>query len=144
MAVYEKAAWKGKSAMEVKPWGTETKWSALRSVSGKMLNIKEGHRTSLKYNKRKDEAFYVMNGKVKFYYADEEWLHYKDAKMKSTILQTGESMNVQSMCVYRIHALEESLIIEIGDFQNGSDFVRIEDDYGRHVTNRQLPNAFEE
>ena len=53
MALYEKAAWKGRSAMEIKPWGTETKWSALRNVNGKMLNIREGHRTSLKYNKRK-------------------------------------------------------------------------------------------
>ena len=144
MALYEKAAWKGSSAMEIKPWGTETKWSALRNVNGKMLNIQEGCRTSLKYNKRKDEAFYVMSGKVKFYYADEEWLHFENVKMKSVILEKGESMNVQSMCVYRIHALEESVIIEIGDFQLGNDFVRIEDDYGRETTKRTLPNTFED
>ena len=53
-------------------------------------------------------------------------------------------MNVQSMCVYRIHALEESVIIEIGDFQLGNDFVRIEDDYGRETTKRTLPNTFED
>ena len=144
MALYEKAAWKGRSAMEIKPWGTETKWSALRSVNGKMLKIKEGHRTSLKYNRRKSEAFYVLAGKVKFYYADEEWLHYKNVKMKSTILEQGQSMNVQSMCVYRIHALEDSDIIEIGDYESMSDCVRIEDDYGREVTDRMLPNTFEE
>ena len=144
MAFYDKAAWKGKSMTNEKPWGTETRWSALRSVNGKMLKIREGHRTSLKYNKRKDEAFYVLSGKVKFYYADEEWLHYKNVKMKSAILEEGQSMNVQSMCVYRIHALVDSDIIEIGDYEMSSDCVRIEDDYGREVTNRALPNMFED
>ena len=143
MAFYDKAAWKGSSMTQEKPWGKETKWSALRSVNGKMLKIREGHRTSLKYNKRKDEAFYVLSGKVKFYFADEEWLHYKNIKMKSVILEKGESMNVQSMCVYRIYAMVDSDIIEIGDYESSSDCVRIEDDYGRDVTDRKIPNEFE-
>jgi len=144
MSFYDKAAWKGNSMTHEKPWGSETQWSALRSVNGKMLKIRDGHRTSLKYNKRKAEAFYVLSGKVKFYYADEEWLHYKNIEMKSVILESGESMNVQSMCVYRIHALADSDIIEIGDYESSIDCVRIEDDYGREVTNRSLPNIFEE
>lgn len=122
------------------PWGTEKKWSALPGVNGKILTIEEGQRTSLKFHKTKSEAFYVLTGKVKFSFADEEWLHYKGVEMKEEILQEGDSMCVQAHCVYRIEALEQSQVIEIGGYGYEHDVVRIEDDYGRSTSDGSYPN----
>lgn len=123
------------------PWGKERKWSALPGVNGKILEIKKDHRTSLKYHPRKDEAFYILDGRVKFQFADEEWLHYQGVKLKEEILTAGDSVCVQANCVYRIHALEESSVVEIGSYGNDSNAVRIEDDYGRELTKEFLPNT---
>jgi mannose-6-phosphate isomerase-like protein (cupin superfamily) len=140
----DKSAWRSSSVQIEKPWGTEKKWSAMESINGKLLSIKEGRRTSLKYNLRKNEVFYVLSGRVNFHYADESWLHYKDVPMRCETLQPGDSMNIQSHCVYRIKALEDSEVIEIGDLSLSDDAVRIEDDHGRETTSAVLPNKFEE
>lgn len=136
----DKSAWRVKPVSRDTPWGKEKKWSALPGVNGKILEIKENHRTSLKFHPRKDEAFYVLSGKVKFQYADEEWLHYKNVELKEEVLESGDSMCVQSNCVYRMHALEDSEVIEIGSYGNETDAVRIEDDYGRKISSETYPN----
>tara|TARA_Y100001938_G_scaffold149597_1_gene236966 strand:- start:1503 stop:1949 length:447 start_codon:yes stop_codon:yes gene_type:complete len=136
----DKSAWRVKPLSKETPWGTEKQWSALPGVNGKILSIKKDHRTSLKYHRRKNEAFYVLSGKVKFVYADEDWLHYNNVNLKEEILEAGDSMCVQSNCVYRIHALEESRVVEIGSYGNDAGSVRIDDDYGRKVTKETLPN----
>ena len=137
---YDRAAWRVKSMSHNTPWGNEKKWSALPGVNGKLLTIKEGHRTSLKFHKTKSEAFYILKGKVKFSFADEEWLHYKGIEMKTETLTEGDSMCVQSHCVYRIEALEESQVIELGGYGHDHDIVRIQDDYGRSTTDSEYPN----
>ena len=139
----DRSAWRVKSLSRETPWGKEKKWSALPGVNGKILEINRGHRTSLKFHPRKDEAFYVLKGRVKFEYADEEWLYYKGIEFKEEILSEGDSMCVQSNCVYRIHALEKSDVVEIGSFGEDSEVVRILDDYGREVTKKEFPNIQE-
>ena len=138
---YDRSAWKVTPMSSKTPWGFEKQWSALPGVNGKLLTIKEGHRTSLKYHKTKTEAFYILSGKVKFEFADEEWLHYKGIEMKTEILSAGQSVCVQAHCVYRIEALEESQVIEIAD--SGDTYggvVRIQDDYGRMTADSKYPN----
>lgn len=137
---YDRSAWRVKPMENKTPWGTERKWSALPGVNGKILTIQKGHRTSLKFHKTKSEAFYILKGKVRFSYADEEWLHYKGIEMKIEELSEGDSMCVQSHCVYRIEALEESQVIEIGGYGHEYDVVRIDDDYGRSTSDSKYPN----
>ena len=50
--------------------------------------------------------------------------------MKTEILETGRCLHVHSGCPYRLKALEDSEVIEIGNSINDTP-VRIEDDYGR-------------
>lgn len=140
MGDYDRSAWKVNSVSNKTPWGYEKKWAALPGVNGKILTINEGHRTSLKYHMTKTEAFFILKGKVKFEFADEEWLHYKGIEMKTEILAEGESVCVQSHCVYRIEALEESQVIEIGGYGDSNGVVRIHDDYGRMTTDSKYPN----
>lgn len=138
--VYDKSAWRVSSMTDIAPWGKIKKWSALPGVDGKILSILEGHRTSLKFHKSKNEAFYVLSGRVKFHFANEEWLHYKGVEMKTEELIAGDSMCVQSHCVYRIEALEDSEVIEIGGHGGVNDVIRIHDDYGRPTTETSYPN----
>ena len=101
--------------MEEKPWGHEVCWNALPSIHGKVLYIKKGHRTSFKYHERKDEVLFVLEGKLKVTYADEEWLHYTNTNVRHDVLSAGESFTAQASCPYRIEALDDSKDLQIYD-----------------------------
>ena len=122
--------------MEEKPWGHEVCWNALPSIHGKVLYIKKGHRTSFKYHERKDEVLFVLEGKLKVTYADEEWLHYTNTSVRHDVLSAGESFTAQASCPYRIEALDDSKVIEIGN-NSSSPTVRIQDDYGRETEGKE-------
>ena len=126
-----KTAWVTKWSKQDKPWGHEMVWSSFAAGHGKMLFLKKGHRTSLKYNPQKSEALIVINGKVEALFGNELTLSASIANpWESEILEPGVSLNVQSGCPYRLTALEDSTIIEIGNHLSDTP-VRIEDDYGR-------------
>jgi mannose-6-phosphate isomerase-like protein (cupin superfamily) len=128
-----KTCWVSNSRIENKPWGYERIWSALHGISGKILYIKAGHRNSLKHNTLKDECLFVLEGNIEVEYGSEHSL--VDPVMHPFIhtrLEHGETLNIQSNCPYRIKALTDAQVIEIGTgYNNGSEVVRIEDDYGR-------------
>jgi len=116
---------------EEKPWGREFSWAGFSGIHGKILFISEGSRTSFKYHKLKTEVLFLQKGSAEVTFGDEFSLcdpighPFKTEKMES-----GQSLMVQSGCPYRIRALEDCEIIEIGN--NAADKpVRIEDDYGR-------------
>jgi mannose-6-phosphate isomerase-like protein (cupin superfamily) len=125
-----RSAWPGKSARVDKPWGHEISWSGI--FQGKEIHIKEGLRTSLKFNSSKDEMLYVSTGKVYIEYAAE--LHFQDpvaSPSESKILQPGDFINVQAGCPYRVTAMEDSIVFEISDDRSRSERIVIQDDYGR-------------
>ena len=74
----DKSAWKFKGNKVDAPWGYEIVWDALPTIRGKILFIRKGERTSLKYHTGKDEVFYVMNGVARIQYADERWHQVKN------------------------------------------------------------------
>lgn len=116
---------------ESKPWGYEYVWAGFSGIHGKTLFIEKGHRTSFKYHKMKTEVLFLQKGKAEVTYGDEYSLVDPIAHpLKTTVMNPGSSLMVQSSCPYRILALDDCEIIEIGD--NSADQpVRIEDDYGR-------------
>jgi len=126
-----KEAWTSRSAQESKPWGDTIVWHALQSIHGKAITIHEGCRTSLKYHKIKSEVFFVLSGSVRVTYGNSKTL--KDSEKhpyKTSILKAGDTFIVQSECPYRLEALEEARLIEVGDRVDDAP-IRIEDDYGR-------------
>tara|TARA_B100000214_G_C23819974_1_gene559171 strand:- start:161 stop:580 length:420 start_codon:yes stop_codon:yes gene_type:complete len=133
-AKHLKSAWVSRKKTDskiTKPWGYEIVWSGFSGVHGKSLFIESGKRTSLKYNKMKSEVLMVKSGKVRAEYGDE--LTISDPlvhPMQTSILEPGDSLLVQSAAPYRITAIEDSEIIEIGNNLSDSP-VRLEDDYGR-------------
>ena len=126
-----KEAWRSRSSREQKPWGETIVWHALQSIHGKVITIRRGCRTSLKYHNIKSEVFFVLSGSVEVTYGNSKTL--KDSKKhpyKTCALKPGDTFIVQSECPYRFDALEDSCIIEVGD-RVDDEPRRIEDDYGR-------------
>ena len=133
MAKHVKSAWVSRtSRSDKRPWGSELSWSALPSIHGKLIDIQEGSRTSLKYHLLKSEVLFVLSGRILAEFGDEKTLVDPIAHpWKKEELLPGQSLIVQSGSPYRITALEDSRLIEIGDRQNEPKTVRLEDDYGR-------------
>ena len=73
----------------------------------------------------------VLTGKVLAKFGDEHTLQDLVAHpWQEIILEPGMTLNVQSGCPYRLTAIEDSTIIEIGSHLTDVP-IRIEDDYGR-------------
>ena len=127
----KKQIWSSISRKEDKPWGHTFVWSANGNVQGKIITILAGKRTSLKYNPTKNEVFYVVSGSVKVIFGDSLTLtHPNRIPYVTKILKTGDVLNVQSECPYRIESLEDSILVEVAD-RHDSQTVILEDDYGR-------------
>lgn len=128
---HAKSAWVTKWNRQEKPWGHEMVWSSFSAGHGKLLSLKKGSRTSLKYNPQKNESLIVLTGKVHAKFGDEFTIVDEVGHpWGEDILTPGMTLNVQSRCPYRLTALEDSQVIEIGNHLNDRP-VRIEDDYGR-------------
>ena len=124
-----RSIWKGRSRVKEKPWGTERVWGGL--FSGKEIRSKKGHRTSLKFNNRKNEILWLQSGSLFVECADEQ--HFSDhvkSPVRTYTLGSGDFLNVQAGCPYRLSALEDCVLFEISDTGTESKFV-IDDDYGR-------------
>ena len=135
---HAKSAWISSSSTTIeKPWGYETSWSGFSGVHGKTLFIRKGERTSFKYNKSKTEVLMLRSGSAQVTFGDE--LSLEDPighPIKEGVLSAVDTLLVQSMCPYRITALENCEIFEIGN-NAGDQSVMIDDDYGRIKTDEQ-------
>ena len=126
-----KTCWKSRSSKTETPWGYEVLWATLVGVHGKIIFLNKGCSTSLKYYTQKNEVLLLRRGRARILWGDENATK-KDypSKFQTVNLKEGDSLCIQSCCPYRITALEDSEIIEIGSSSN-SDCVRLYDDYGR-------------
>ena len=112
-----------------KPWGLETTWATTSTVSHcKIINIKKGHRTSLKKYQVKNESFYLVSGKLEVMYGDHKTTD--PSRMVTTELNPKQALSVPSGCPYRLTALEDSVVIESSD-RVETAYEIIEDDYLR-------------
>jgi len=126
-----KQAWTTTVKLETSPWGEAQVWDAACGTHGKIIHILEGHRTSLKYHKLKSEVFVVLSGTVRVDFGNSKTIDRPEKHpMQSRILREGDVVHVLSECPYRLTALENCKLIEIGD-RHDNEPVRIEDDYGR-------------
>jgi len=129
------SAWVSSSQIKSKPWGQEITVSNESHVAAKLLSIKKGKQTSFKYNKVKFESFACISGKLKVYYANSDFFDEPHCTLKASILVPGMTLNIQCGCPYRIFAIEDSQILEIGTHGNDSGIIRILDDYNRETVN---------
>ena len=132
-----KSAWvaRGKDKVIKKPWGYEKIWSGFSGIHGKILFVEEGKKTSLKFHKMKNEVLYLMSGKIDALIGNESTFSDPVANpLRRETLFPGDALLVQSACPYRIIAVENSKIIEIGNYMSETPTV-VFDDYGRESDN---------
>ena len=111
-----------------KPWGHELIWALAEQYAGKLLSVKAGHELSLQFHRRKDESWYVLEGRVE--------LELAAAGEKTTsmeVVRGGAAFRIPPGTVHRIRALEDTVILEVSTPQL-DDVVRLEDSYGREGT----------
>ena len=108
-----------KSKIVKKPWGSEEWLVEGKKYALKFLNVTKGSRLSLQYHKIKEESWYILKGKIKVRYNDDEF-----------IMKEKEILHLPTGTVHRIEAIEDSTILEVSTPELW-DVVRVEDDYKR-------------
>ena len=115
-----KFPWHGNLSNIPRTWGNEECWgTSVEGVHGKFLNIRAGESTSLKYYKIKDETLVILAGHVRVTYYGEFCNpadpHLPDTEPYVTDLKTNSVFCIPSGCTYRIEAVTDSRLIEVGN-----------------------------
>ncbi|MGC8460956.1 MAG: cupin domain-containing protein [Candidatus Dormibacteria bacterium] len=110
-----------------KPWGYELRWMVTDRYAGKLLHIKAGEALSLQYHNVKDEAIYVLSGRLKLV------LENADGELEEWECTPGMSCHVKPGRKHRFVGIEDTELFEVSSPEL-DDVVRIEDRYGREGT----------
>lgn len=112
-----------------KLWGQE-RWLHEEEENGpygfKFIRIKAGLRTSLQYHEHKRESYFILEGEAVMHYRRE-----KDSETLQLPMPAGTLAHVDPGAVHRVEAVSDIVLVEVSTYDDGSDNVRLEDDYGR-------------
>ena len=111
-----------------KPWGWELVWAENDQYAGKLLFVKTGGALSLQFHRRKDEAWYVLQGKLEVQLGEPG-----QAVLNREVVGEGACFHFPPGTVHRARGVEDALVIEVST-PHLDDVVRLEDDYGREGT----------
>jgi mannose-6-phosphate isomerase len=117
--------WAFDSERVEKPWGYELIWAHADRYVGKILFVKKGCSLSLQFHRRKDESWYVQDGR-----AELEFAGPGEAVLVTEVVAPGASFRLRPGTVHRVRALEDTTILEVSTPEL-DDIVRLEDEYGR-------------
>ena len=110
-----------------KPWGHELIWAHTERYVGKVLVIEAGKRLSLQRHEVKDEAIYVLSGRLRLLLEDDA------GEVRTEELGPGDHRRVETGRIHRYEAIERVELMEVSTPEL-DDVVRLEDDYGREGT----------
>ncbi len=110
-----------------KPWGHEIWWAVTDQYVGKILHVNSGHRLSLQYHEVKDEACYVLSGRLLLVQGPAQ-----DSLIERTV-SIGDVWHNAPGVIHTIEALEDADVLEAST-PHLDDVVRISDQYGREGT----------
>ena len=111
-----------------KPWGYELIWAKTDRYAGKVLFVKAGEALSLQFHNRKDESWYVLDGR-----AELELGKAGEAVTKKEVISKGAAFHFEPGTVHRVRAVDDTTILEVSTPEL-DDVVRLEDSYGREGT----------
>lgn len=115
------------SSVGPRTWGEET---LLVLASGKYtlkkLLIKAGSKGGLQYHRQKDEAGYLVSGKLLITYENEHGV------LSQLVLSAGDHYHFQTGVVHQEEALEDCIVIEAST-PHFNDRVRVEELHGLSV-----------
>ncbi len=115
-----------------KPWGYEIHWTPLNlPYVGKILHINVGKRLSLQYHDKKQETWYIIKGKAKVIWDNEQ------KELVETKLEYGKGYTCTVGQRHRLIAIADCDIIEVSTPEIGITY-RLEDDYRRPDETEEL------
>ena len=132
--------WKTQTRCADKPWGGVVHIKTPFGMNGKIIYMKKGHRTSLKYYANINQALYCLSGKITANAPRENEFGDEISEAGSKFfVEPGELLLIQGNNPYRLTAVEDSVLVEVllGS-NNDSTKIMIEDDYGRIVKEDKL------
>jgi len=103
-----------------KGWGHELIWCTNDKYCGKMLSFDTGAKFSMHFHAVKDETWYVLSGRFVVQYIDT-----KDASVKDTFLEVGETWHNPPLLPHRIICVEAGTIIEVSTPDSVEDNYRV-------------------
>jgi len=107
-----------------KPWGFELLFAHTPKYAGKLIFVEKGHRLSLQYHEKKDEAMYFHEGKALIE------IEGSDGQMVSTVAEPGHCVRIPPFTKHRLEAIEDTTLFEVSTPEL-EDVTRLQDDYGR-------------
>ena len=111
------------AAIEIHPkgWGYE-KWNVNKDeYCGKLLHIIKGLNCSWHYHEKKDETFYLQEGKLLVKYSEEDDIE----KAVEVIMERGDKFHVYRGLRHQMFALEDSDLFEFSTQHFEDDSYRI-------------------
>jgi len=114
-----------KQSKTERPWGSYEILCKGAGYQSKRLTINSGQRLSLQTHKHRDEQWVIAKGTAKVTIGD-----------KVITLGKGQSTEVPRTIQHRIENISdidslEIIEVQIGDYIDEEDIIRLEDDYGR-------------
>lgn len=108
-----------------KPWGYEIHWvPENQPYMGKILHIKAGAKLSLQLHDKKEESWFLLNGKAKILWDDSKG-NLIETEMKNSV---GYKNAVGQR--HRLIGITDCDIVEVSTPEIGTT-IRLEDDYKR-------------
>lgn len=108
-----------------KPWGYELHWTPEDlPYMGKVIHIKEGARLSLQVHDKKQESWFIINGRGKVIWENEK------GELIETELEKGKGYGCALGQRHRLAGITECDIVEVSTPEIGTTY-RLEDDYSR-------------
>lgn len=115
-----------------KPWGYEIHWTQPElSYMGKILHIYAGKRLSLQYHDKKQETWFLIKGRVKVVWDNEEKV------LVETELRYGEGYTCRVGQRHRLVGITDCDVIEVSTPEIGTTY-RLEDDFKRPDETEEL------
>lgn len=115
-----------------KPWGYEFHWVPEdKPYMGKILHIKGGTRISLQVHDQKQESWFLMYGKAKIIWENE------NGDMVETEIEPGYGYTCHLGQKHRLAGITDCDIIEVSTPEVGNTF-RLEDDYKRSTETEEM------
>jgi mannose-6-phosphate isomerase len=107
-----------------KPWGRELWIAHTDKYALKIIEFKQGSRSSLQYHEKKHEHIYVDQGVLQVEWENDE------GDMEVLQLKPGDVIENMPGRKHRVTAIEDTRLIEVSTPEL-DDVVRVEDDYNR-------------
>jgi mannose-6-phosphate isomerase-like protein (cupin superfamily) len=102
-----------------KPWGREVWWAHTGRYTGKLLEVRAGHRLSLQYHREKLETLLFLCGRGEVQLGE-----------RRLAIAPGLNLTIRPGEVHRVSAESDVVFMEVSS-PEVEDVVRLEDRYGR-------------